>query len=280
MIGAAGAIAAAIVAGIQLTAIANLQPVAAIVAAAGAAVALLAIGSVLLGATRVLAIESPTLTELSNEELNAPPAVDGKSSSSLITWVFERRTSLLGDATSITNLYADGVVGAKRALDVLRRGEKSTWADRELDPESASDVAWLEGEYAAATARVGRLEEAAGYWQRRRAYSDLIDKAPMLFTFFILGILVFAIMPVWGRTSLTSEIKAPIPAQIYVRDATAADVPADCPARLSGQIVGGSLDKPIVVTVPTESCPALKLTVQDDALIVVPNPTGSSAPNG
>lgn len=284
MVAAAGAIATVIVAGLQLTAIANLQPWAAIVAACGAAVALVAIGSVLLGATRVLAMQGPTVIELSNEELNAgvlePSAnLDGKALPPLIAWVRERRTSLLGDATSITSLYTDGVVGARRALDGLRRGEKSKWASRDLDPKSASDVAWLEAEYAAATARVERLEEAADYWQRRKAYSDVINRAPKLFNFFVLGILVFAVIPVWGHSSVTSEIKDPLPAQIYVRDADAAGVPSDCPATLSGQIVGGSLDRPIVVTVPTGSCPALKLAAQNDALIVVPNPTGSSAPN-
>jgi hypothetical protein len=285
LVAAAGAIATAIVAGLQFTAIANLQPWAAIVAACGATIALVAIGAVLLEATRVLAIQSPTVTELSNEELNAgslePSAkLDGKALSPLITWVLERRTSLLGDATSITSLYADGVVGARRSLDRLRRGEKSKWGSRELDPESASDLAWLEAEYAAATARVERLEEAAGYWQRRKAYSDVIDRAPWWFSLFIIGILVFAIIPVWGRSSVTAEIKDPLPAQVYVRDANVAGLPSDCPATLSGQIVGGTLAAPIVVTVPTGSCPALKLTAEDDALVVVPTATGSSAPKG
>jgi hypothetical protein len=99
----------------------------------------------------------------------------------------------------------------------------------------------------------------------------VIKGAPLLFLVFILGVLIFAVTPVWGRSDATSEIKTPLPAQIYVHDAIAAGVPADCPAMLSGQIVGGSLDKPIVVTAPTGSCPALKLTAQDDGLIVVPS---------
>jgi hypothetical protein len=281
LVAAAGGIAAAIVAGLQLTAIADLQLGAALLAALGAAAALTAVGIFLLRATRVLAIQSPAVSELSNEELAAgvlePLAnLDDKALPPLIAWVRERRTSLLGDATSITSLYSDGVVGARRALDSLRRGEKSTWGNRALDPESAGDIAWLSAEYAAATARVERLEEAAGYWARREAYLKVIKEVPLLFVVFIIGVLIFAVTPVWGRSDATSEIKAPLPAQIYVQNADAAGVPSDCPATLSGQIVGGSLVNPIVVTVPTGSCPALKLTAQDDGLIVVPS--GSSTP--
>lgn len=284
LVAAAGAIAAAIVAGLQLTAIANLQPWAAIVAAGGAAAALLAIGSFLLQATRVLAIQGPTVVELSNQELNAgilePSAnLDIKALPPLIAWVRERRMSLLGDASSVTSLYTDGVVGARRALDSLRKGQKSKWGGRNLNPRSTSDVAWLREEYAAATIRVERLEEAAVDWERRKAYSDVIDRAPKLFSIFITGILVFAIIPVWGRPDAASEIKDPLPAQIYVLDARAARVPTHCPATLAGQVIGGPLDKPTVVTVPTGSCPALKLRAEDDSLIVLPNPTGSALPN-
>jgi hypothetical protein len=251
LVAAAGAIAAAIVAGLQLTAIANLQPWAAIIAACGAALALVAIGTFLLRATLVLAIQGLTVSELSNEEINAgvlEPSgpLDGKALPPLIAWVHERRTSLLGDATSITSLYTDGVIGARRALNSLRRGETAEWAGRNLSPESASDISWLEAEYTVATARVERLEEAAGYWERHRGYTNLIE--------------------------------APIPAQIYVQNAESANVPSDCPATLSGQIVGGSLDEPIVVTTPTGSCPALKLEAQNSDLIVVP--TGSLSPTG
>jgi len=284
LVAATGAAAAAIVAGLQLTAIANLQPWAAIVAACGAVVALIAIGLLLLGATRVLAVQGPTVTELSNDELNAgilePSSnLDREALPPLISWVHQRRMSLLGDAASITSLYTDGVVGAKRSLDKLRRGEPSKWGSRDLDPQSATDVAWLEAEYAAATDRVERIEDAASYWQRRKAYSDLIARVPCLLFFFMLGVLVFAIIPVWGRSSMASEIMAPLPAQIYVRDADVAGVPGVCPTTLSGQLVGGTLDKPIVVTVPVGSCPALKLTVKNDALIVVPDPSESPASN-
>ncbi|SEJ77302.1 hypothetical protein SAMN04487917_11320 [Arthrobacter sp. yr096] len=280
LVASAGAIAAAIVAGLQLTAIANLQPWAALIAACGATVALIAIGVILLGATRVLALQGKTVNELSNDELDAgvldpKPNLDAAKLPPQIAWVHERRTFLLGDATSITSLYADGIVGAKRALDALRRGEPSTWSQRDLDP--AVDVAWLEREYAATTARVELLEEAATYWQKRDAYSQLLDKAPRWFALFVLGVVIFAIMPVWGRANPAAEITDPLPVQIYVKDARVAGVPDGCPATLSGRMVGGSLQQPIVVTLPIESCPALKLKAQDsDALIIVPNPADSS----
>lgn len=281
LVAAAGGIAAAIVAGLQLNAIADLHLGAALLAALGAGGALTAVGVFLLRATRVLAIQSPSVTELSNEELAAgvlePLAnLDDKSLPPLLLWVRERRTSLLGDATSITSLYSDGVVGAGRALERLRRGEKSTWANRALDPDSTGDIAWLRAEYAAATARVERLEEAAGYWARREAYLNLIKGAPLLFLVFILGVLIFAVTPVWGRFDEASEIKVPLPAQIYVQDADAAGVPLDCPSTLSGQIIGGTLEDPKVVTIPIGSCPALKLTAHSGLIVV---PTGSSRPS-
>lgn len=278
LVAAAGAIAAAIVAGLQLTAIADLHLGAAIVGALGAAAALTAVGIFLLRAARVLAIQSPSVNELSNQEFDAGVLnnIDGKGLPPLMTWVRDRRTSLLGDADSITSLYSDGVVGARRALDHLRRGEKDTWANRDLDPGSASDIAWVSAEYAAASARIERLEDAAGYWAKREAYSEVIKGVPLLFLLFIVGVLVFAITPAWGRLEAPSDIKAPLTAQIYVQNADAAGVPGDCPAALSGQIVGGSLDSPIVVTEPTGSCPALKLTAKDNDLIVVPG--GAATP--
>ncbi|MDO2934154.1 hypothetical protein Q2T94_07575 [Paeniglutamicibacter sulfureus] len=89
---------------------------------------------------------------------------------------------------------------------------------------------------------------------------------------FLAGIFIFALAPVLGPATVPSEIKEAIPAQIYVQDAKAAGVPSTCPTILSGQIVGGTLEIPRVVTVPKGRCPALKLTARDKALIVVPTP--------
>ena len=129
LVASAGAIAAAIVAGLQLTSLKNLQPWAAILATVGAVGALTAVGLVLFGAARVLAVDTPTVTELSNAEIdaNAENSTDLAAPDRLealpplLGWVYERRTSLLGDAKTITNLYMDGIVGTGRALDCLRR---------------------------------------------------------------------------------------------------------------------------------------------------------------
>ncbi|WP_146111781.1 hypothetical protein [Arthrobacter sp. MYb227] len=61
-----------------------------------------------------------------------------------------------------------------------------------------------------------------------------------------------------------------MPARIHVIDAQVAGLPAGCPEILKGQIVGGSLQYPVVVTDPVGTCPALRLADHHEALIVVP----------
>jgi hypothetical protein len=284
LVASAGAIAVAIVAGLQLTTLKDLQPWAAILATAGAVSALVAVGLVLFGAARVLAVDVPTVIELSNAEIDANATSGGdlvaqdslEAQPPLLRWLYERRTSLLGDATSITSLYTDGIVGTGRALESLRRNQRYKWGQRDLLPDSASDIAWLDAERAVASSRIERLEAAAGYWQRRDAYQRLIKKIPWTSGLFLAGIFTFSLAPVWGPADPPSDVKNPVPARIYVQDASTAGVPPSCPAILSGQIVGGSLERPIVVTTPNGPCPALKLAAQDEALIVVPDPTVSS----
>lgn len=275
-----GAIAAVIVAGLQLTSLKDLQLWAALLAEAGVAVALFSVGGMLLGASRVLAVDAPTITELSNADLINPGPHSAASEDPLrrvLHWVQERRTSLLGDAASVTELYTDGIVGARKALEHLRRKERFHWAGRDLSPDSASDLAWVEAQYAANSGLIDQLEVAVSYWVKRTAYVNLIEKSRGLFMLFLAGILLFAIAPVLGPTAAASRVDAPLPAQVYVRDGKAAGLPSTCPATLSGQIVGGPLDRPTVVTAPTGTCPALKLTADNEALIVVPDASPSDS---
>lgn len=286
LVASAGAIAVAIVAGLQLTSLQTLQPWAALLATVGALGALVAVGLVLFGAARVLAIDTPTITELSNAEMDfkaenhadlaTPEGL--KALPLLLLWLYERRTLLLGDAQTISALYEDGIVGSGRALDRLRRKQKCTWAGRALDPESPSDIAWLETERSIATSRIDRLEAAAGYWMRREAYQRLVKKASWISVSFVAGIFIFALAPVVGPATVLPGVTEPVPAQIHVLDANSAGVPSTCPAVLAGQIVGGSLANPVVVTSPQGECPALKLEAHDKALIVVPNMPVSPGP--
>lgn len=133
----------AVVAGLQLTSLQDLRLGAALIAILGAVVALSTVGIVLFGAARVLAQEAPTVTELSNLELNLGLLQSNElaamekigAEAPMLKWVYERRTQLLGESRSITELYTDESIGNGLALAALERKQPYTQAGRKLQPD-------------------------------------------------------------------------------------------------------------------------------------------------
>lgn len=278
LVASAGAIAVAVVAGLQLTSLQDLRLGAALIAVFGAVLALSSVGFVLFGAARVLALNAPTIIELSNRELvlgllqsNSPAFMEKIGAEEpTLKWVYERRTQLLGESRSITELYTDEFVGSGRALAALERKESYALAGRNLRPEEPSDVAWVKAKRTQAKAYIQQIEAAVAYQQRLEAYQRLVKRIQGLAIWFVAGIIVFALTPVVGLAPKSTEFTQPVPARIHVLEAQVAGVPQGCPATLKGQIVGGSLQSPVVVTEPVGTCPALRLTDHPEALIVVP----------
>ena len=135
LMASAGAIAAALIAGLQLTSLASRALPAALLGAIAVAVALVCVGKVLVGAGRVLAAQSPTATEISNDEIAAglikphpgPPTGPDLSSYPLLGWIQDQRSSLLGNARTVTEIIQDQIVGTESATDTLQRGASTTW---------------------------------------------------------------------------------------------------------------------------------------------------------
>lgn len=278
LVASAGSIAVAVIAGLQLTSLQDLRLWAALIAILGAVLALSAVGLVLFGAARVLALNAPTIIDLSNRELdlgllqaNRLGSVEKIGAEApMLKWVYERRTQLLGESRSITELYTDEFVGSGLALAALERKEPYALAGRNLRPEEPSDVAWVKTKRTQAKEYIQQIEAAVAYQQRLEAYQRLVKQIQGLAIWFVAGIIVFALTPVVGFAPKSTEFTQPVPARIHVLEAQVAGVPQGCPATLKGQIVGGSLQSPIVVTEPVGTCPALRLTDHPEAIIVVP----------
>lgn len=278
LVASAGAIAVAVIAGLQLTSLHELRFWAALIAILGAVLALSAVGTVLFGAARVLALNAPTIIDLSNSELSLGLwQANGLASMEKIgdkapklKWVYERSTQLLGESRSITELYTDEFVGSGLALAALERKESYVLAGRNLRPEEPSDIAWVKVKRIQAKAYIKQLESAVAYRQRLEAYQRLVKQIKGLAIWFVAGIVIFALVPVMGSAPKSTQFTHPVPARVHVQDAKTAGVPQGCPATLKGQIVGGTLQNPLVVTEPVGACPALRLTDHPEALIVVP----------
>lgn len=284
LVASAGAAAAAIVAGLQLTAVADLTPSAALIATASAGLALAVVGSVLLKAGNFLAMAHPTATEISNQEiaagiLEAIPVPVDHVKYPLAAWIQERRSSLIDDANSLTAFYVDNVVGAARALAALKKGDNTGWGGRDLNPNAAgdADLKYVQAALDEAALTIANVEDAAAYWQTRTAFQALMawtrSGLPLRFVVFLVAVLTFALVPVWGRSHEEAKVTESFPVTIYVQDALKAGVPATCPQRLTGQAVGGYLDHPTVVTNPETNCASLQLEAREGELIVVPATT-------
>ena len=278
LVASAGAIAVAVVAGLQLTSLQELRAWAALIAILGAVLALSSVGIVLFGAARVLALQTSTVTELVNREAKFGLLQDDglaamekiAAEDPVLKWVYERRTLLMGDSRSVTELYTDEFVASGNTLAALARNETRTLAGRDLRPDQPADIAWVRTKQAQAEGHIQLIEAAVACQQRFEAYQHLVTRIKRLAVWFVLGIFVFALAPVLGSAPKATEFTHPIPAQIHVIDAELAGVPQNCPAILKGQIVGGTLQDPVVVTEPVGACPALRLTAGPDALIVIP----------
>lgn len=213
LVASTGALAVAVIAGPQLTSIQDLRLWAALIAILGAVVALSAVGIVLFGAARVLALDAPTVTELSNLELdlgllqtNELAATENIGAEApMLKWVYERRTQLRGESRSITELYTDEFVGSSLALAALERKQPFALAGRKLQPSEPSDIAWVKAKRAQGIAYIQQLESAVAYRQRLEVYQRLVKRIRGLSIWFVAGIFVFALAPVLGSAPKSAE---------------------------------------------------------------------------
>lgn len=272
--GSAGLTSAAVVAGLQLTSVAGADALAALAAVVGVVVSLVALGAALVAVSRVLAADRPTVSEISNQEMAAGLFPEGGAPQSspdekhaLVYWIQERRTSLLGDAGTVTALYSDGVVGAGNALRDLGAGRNASYAGRQLTPGDQAAKDWIASVHQAALARVAAVEDAAAFWKTQKEYRQLLTKRWFLWLF-VLGILLFALAPSLSTQAPRPAIQEPIDVTVFLDGTHHGDLPTGCESVIEGQAVGGLLSEPLVVAPASGKCPALRLQTSDQDVVI------------
>lgn len=275
LVASAGAIAAALVAGLQLTNLATL-PWFPLLIALGAAIFALSITFAFLIATaKVLTQDRLTATELSNREIRAgliteALRVDPVKDDSVIRWIQERRTYLLGPYTTVTALYSDGLIGSIKAAEQLKQGNKVSWRNRKLNPASAEDLSFVETAAQDATKRIELTEDAAQYAATALAYRSLLAKMPWWAIAFCISVIVFATIPsLAAPTKVLTPVTKPTPVRVVILDPEQAGLGPGCGAETQGVAVGGTFERPVIALTGTPDCPARVLD-RADGVVVVP----------
>jgi hypothetical protein len=274
MIASASAVAAVLVAGLQVKDLGDLagsSPVRIAIAVGAASVALLLVLSVIAAAVRVLATPRLSVRDLSARELKAGasalqvrvrPVKD-----KLVQGVLERRTYLLGQHESINDFYRE-YNATMNGQQQLIQGQVAHLGDRQFDPGIPEDVTAVATLVRQAQYDAERLESAAQLIFAEMRFQGLADRLRLGGVVFVAAVLTFAWVTSTSQTG--ANVTKPIPVQIYVRDAAKAGLPRGCRAsELQGIAVGGTFAQPDVVTEPAPGCASTVIN-RATGVVVVP----------
>jgi len=261
----AGAVAAVLVAGLQLSDLGNLHFAWMVLAVVAAGVAIAAVLLFLFGATAVITTRGRTVTELSNAELGTAPTNGAQGSDdSDLRWLAQRRTLLLGTAESISALYVDGLVAAQNAIRDLRAGKQATLGGRPLDPTKTDDLAAAVAVRDEAEAGIRTVEAALLHRKTRDAFDSLMSNFKVGSWIFAVAVLAFAVAASVGTQADQVAITAPVPVTVYYSGTS-----HPCGNSRQGVALAGTWDAAVVALAPTATCPAERITATD-GLVVVP----------
>lgn len=205
LVAGSGAVAASLVAGLQLSRLSGLSPVRAIVAGVAAAVAIGLALALITMAVRVLATPRCTSTELSNLELadesvtaqmprgptSAPNPLEA-SNNALLRWIGANRSRLLGEDDFVTQVVRREL-NAHKALRSLRAGEAATWEGRNVEPTDAAALATIEQVRDEAGLRLSAVEDALLLHQSQENFAKLLRRFPWGAAVFTVAVIVFAL---------------------------------------------------------------------------------------
>lgn len=237
-------VAGVVVAGVSLS---DLRGVASsprwILAVACVSVALACIGGIVLVAANVLATPRITLRELSARETRSGgPSLRtllSRYEDGMVQAIHDRRTELLGPQDSLFALYQELL---RTRTKEMPRDERRTVEDR-----------------AAQVAAAARRYEAD---RRYRRLLWCLRAAGPLFGATVIGFVHLT------ATSGVVPVTEPVPVRVYRIDASPSTGP--CPSDYPGVAVGGSWDRPVVVTSSLGAgCPARRFRA-GSAYVVVP----------
>lgn len=276
--GAAGGLVAALVAGLQLKDLATLEPNMAAAALVLAGLTVVSAGAVLYLAASVLACKSPSLQTLVAKDRAdggqyPDPRIDEPRTKLMKHLLVERRLELLGPSRdSIESL----VVDSSAVHRGLWRGQGIRVEDRSLDPSVPDDLAKLRELATEVDQRLRAVRFAAEHWTVRTAFTRLKMATLIGGTVLIASTLGFA----W--ISVTSEqrirVTKPVPSSVQVprdeNEAEHAGFARQCAGMtLDVMMVGGWVDAPVIVNLPSGDCPSRMLSPGDRATVVpsIPN---------
>jgi hypothetical protein len=280
MIAAASAVAAVLVAGLQIRHLGDLtasSPLRLAGAATSALVALSLALAVVAAAVRVLAVPRLSVRDLSARERKAGvPASQERLEplkDKLVQRLLERRTYLLGRHESINDFYRE-YVKIQGAQQQLNGGEISQYGNRTFDPDTIEDRIALASLVHQAQRDAERLETAAQLSLAEMRFQRLADRFTPGGVLFAAAVLAFAWLTSTPQNSL--EVTKPTPVLLYIKDAAEAGLSPDCHiAELHGIAVGGTFLQPDVVTQATPDC-ASSVIRGGAGVVVVPVIGGNS----
>lgn len=275
LVAGAGAVAATLVAGIQLTATPTEAMSVAQRAIAGASllVGLLLIFMFLRAAVLVMTLPRPTASDLTKRERrsNVKEALGSgtaKINDSLIESLYAQKSYLFSESPSIADLYEVDYVQARNALDQLKDGNTATWRGRERKPTDAERDA-LQATVADAQQRLSVLEDVSHLELTRQDYRRLVNPFPIWAIVFVIAVCAFAIATHPAPQSGAS-ITNPANARLIITDRGKAGLPSQCDAHeLQAVAIGGTWNAPTVVTTPTTECPS-RLITKGSGILAIP----------
>jgi hypothetical protein len=263
----AGVVGAALVAGLQLRDLDKASSTEALMASTAVACALLAVGTVLLSALRVLAAPRRSLRDLAQLEAAGDPLIltrgpaPGPRAHWLVEELRQRRSALLGPYPTLDDAYRASLAPKERV---------SQQAPAQAEPPSAGREHTEAGGRTPVVA--ARIESVALSLEVERRFRQMMRVMVVAGGLFVLAVVTFAFLTRSPNT--TPDVKSPIAVTVYVPDATSAQadgLPTPCAGRtLSGVAVAGTLDVPIVVTRPNGPCGASRI-IEPHHVIVVPS---------
>ncbi|SKO14317.1 Uncharacterised protein [Mycobacteroides abscessus subsp. bolletii] len=247
LVGSAGAIAAAIIAGTQLIDYSNRNPAGAALAAVAVATALWLTLAFLIRAAKILTVPRPTAIDLSNAELranalDARTRLEGKITDSDVQWVLSRASYLLGTYDTVTELLAAA-------------------HEQESDNTAGAITAEIRQ-------RIDLVEQAAHYRDMSNAYGQLLKHFRSGSAAFIFAIIAFSVSGLLHKAAPTespNRITTPVAVQVVTVDQN-----SKCPNR-SGVAIDGTLSTPTVIVAPTGPCPAETIVPPRPDLAIIPD---------
>ncbi|MEU5397331.1 hypothetical protein [Streptomyces tibetensis] len=282
LVGACAAVAAVLVAGLQLgnleklgnadTSLGLLALGAAFLALASAVV-LLYLAARVIGTTRPPADDLDLRDRADHGNYPQGPRLDPPTDPLLRELVVSRRTELLGPRRDAIGSLLDDLNQAESALAT---GAKVQISDRTYRPRlSSSDATALRDLVRDLEQRIRRLSDAAERFKTTQAYDQMRGWFPWLGVAFVVGVFGFAWLTLLYPQTLphTAEVTNPVQIEVSVPPAPAATKAGwakGCAGKtLSGVAVGGTLEEPTIVTRSQPGCPGRR-TDKTEGLLVVP----------